>query len=114
MSRWNKQPKPDWVLAIDRACEHASQNRVAQKLGYSSATISGIRRGTYAGSYDGVERAARGVLMNGKVDCPQLGQIGADRCDAYQRNVAKKSFSNKLNRRMWRACQRCPRFQKEN
>lgn len=113
VSRWEDEPRPEWLIALDAACVRTSQNRVATELGVSAAMVSMIRRGTYPGDYSGVALLATGKYLNGTVICPALREIRADVCVGHQRRAAKFQSSGHPERiRMFKACRACPRFTK--
>ena len=71
---------PDWIEALARLATDTNATVAAKRIGYSSSLLSSLFRGTYAGDLDKLERKVRGVLMGVNVDCPVLGEIGADQC----------------------------------
>lgn len=95
-----------WIELLRAVCRTSSQTSVARKVGYSSAVISQVLSGTYAGDLRRVRAAVEGALMNAQVDCPVLGSLSRAACIAWQR----KAFTptNPLNVRMYRACRSCP------
>lgn len=76
---------PDWIEALSRECDAASQASVARRVGYSAATLSYVMKGMYNGDLTAVEKAVRGALMALTVDCPVLGEMAADTCLVNQR-----------------------------
>lgn len=113
MSRWDTEPKPDWIVALEEAVALSSQNAVARELGVSASMVSAVRKGTYKGHYTGIEQAVRAKLMDEEVDCPLLARIKARDCLRHQGDVRAARLSNRLQRQMHRACRACPRFTKE-
>lgn len=79
------EPAPVWVLALARACDAASLAEVGKRIGYSGAAVSQTINRKYQGDLAAVEKAARGVLLAEKLDCPVLGLIAANDCLAHQR-----------------------------
>ncbi len=71
---------PDWIEALARLATDTNATIAAKKIGYSSSLLSSLFRGTYSGDLDKLERKVRGVLMGVNVECPILGEIGADQC----------------------------------
>lgn len=102
---------PDWVAALVRACNEASQNKVAKKLGYSSAVISQVLNNVYPGDMDKFEKNVRDFFMSG-VECPALGKITADQCLAWRREAKEPNPSSPHKSRMFHACRKCPRNRK--
>ena len=100
----------DWVAVLRQACTSSSQGKVAEKIGYSAPVISAVLKGSYRASTEKIEQAVRGVLMNGKGQCPALGTIGAHRCLEHQKGARKRLMTNPLRTRMTRACRKCRRF----
>lgn len=97
---------PAWVAALAEACEGASQNRVAEQVGYSAAVISQVLKRSYRGDYAAVERRVRAALMGETVVCPVLGEIAATDCHRHQSRPF--ATTNPLRVRLWRACRSCP------
>jgi hypothetical protein len=106
-------PLPDWVRSLALACQRTSQSKVAAELDRSPAVVSTVLRKKYAGSYDRIEERVRGVLMNGRVDCPALGQLPSHECQDWREKAKVFAVGNPTRTRMFRACQRCPIFKKE-
>lgn len=96
---------PDWIAVLAVECDRTSQNKVAERLGYSGAAISQVVNNRYKAPLTAIEQAVRGVLMNALVQCPALGETPADVCLAFQR--AEYSGHNPQRIRVWRACQTC-------
>lgn len=103
-------PLPDWIETLALECQMTSQGRVAKALDVSAAVISQVLRRKYAASTDRVEERVRGVYLDGKVNCPALGELATNEC--LRHRDAAKSFQMASPRRalMYRACNRCPRF----
>ena len=76
---------PDWVLVLAEACDRTSQNAAAKKLGYSAAMVSTVIANKYGGGLIAVEQAVRGAFMSATVECPVVGELGADACNTHQR-----------------------------
>lgn len=109
---WGK-PLPDWIRSLALACARSSQSKVARQLDRSPAVVSNVLRKQYAASYDRIEERVRGVLMNGRVDCPALGQLPSHKCQDWREKAKVFAVGNPTRTRMYRACQRCPIFKKE-
>lgn len=96
-----------WIDLLRAACDSTSQTSVARKVGYSSAVISQVLSGTYAGDVRRVQAAVEGALMNVTVECPVLGEISRAQCIAWQRRPFTPT--NPLAVQMYRACRSgCP------
>ena len=106
-------PLPDWVRALAVACQRASQAAVAKELGRSGAVVSQVLRRKYAGSYRNVEERVRGVLLNGRVECPGLGTVPTHECQDWREKARVYAPGNPTRRRMFRACRACPVYLKE-
>ena len=77
-------PLPDWIKSLALACERSSQSKVAAQLDRSPAVVSTVLRKVYKGSYERVEERVRGVLMDGRVECPALGQLPQHECQDWR------------------------------
>jgi len=106
-------PLPDWIRSLALACERASQSRVAAQLDRSPAVVSTVLRKKYQGSYDRIEERVRGILMNGRVECPGMGQMPTHECQDWREKAKVFVPSSTRRTRMYRACHRCPIFLKE-
>jgi len=97
---------PDWVDALARACDGASQGKVAKRVGPSAAVINQVLGNSYKGRMDRVEKCVRGELMRATVICPVLGDLSTRRClDAQHRPFAA---TNPLRVQLHQACKTCP------
>ena len=105
---WGKA-LPDWVAALAEACDRTSQTAVAAQLGVSGSAVNQALRNRYPAALGRLEQRVRGVLMNGTVACPVLGELAADLCLEWQRKAQQFQDTGQLRRRMWRACRACPR-----
>lgn len=106
-------PLPDWIRALALACGRSSQSKVAAQLDRSPAVVSTVLRRKYAGAYDRIEERVRGVLMNGRVDCPAMGQLPSHECQDWREKAKVFAAGNPTRTRMFRACNRCPVFKGE-
>ena len=104
---------PDWVERLARECARSTQVSVAQKLGRSGSLISQVLRNRYRGDMEGVEDAVRGAFMHATVDCPALGLLPTDECQAWRKKARGGIRTNALRVRMLNACNGCPRFKGE-
>jgi len=103
----------DWMEALRAECARTSQAKVAGRLGYSGSVVSQVLKGAYPGSIERVEQAVRGLLMGGRVACPELGDVEGHVCLDHQKRARTHTPSNPFRVRMFRACRKCPRFTKE-
>lgn len=103
MPAWHAE---EWVRLVERACAEHGPTKVGLLLGYSPATVIGVRDGTYAAQPDRVRQAVLERLGAGTVACPVLGEITLARCGELRR--APFSTSNPQRVRLFRACQTCP------
>lgn len=106
-------PPPDWVRALALACQRTSQSAVARQLDRAPALISTVLRHKYTADTARIEERVRGVLMNGRVDCPALGQLPTDECQDWREKAKTFAAGNPTRTRMFRACRKCPMFVKE-
>lgn len=106
---------PDWVERLAMECAGSTQVAVGQKLGRSGSLISQVLRNRYQGDMDGVEDAVRGAYMHATVDCPALGNLPTDECQAWRRKARAgvRVRTNALRVRMLNACDCCPKFKGE-
>lgn len=105
-------PLPDWVRALALACERSSQSKVSAQLDRSPAVVSTVLRKRYAGSYERIEERVRGILMDGRVECPGLGLIRTHECQDWREKAKVFVPTNRQRADMFRACRRCTVNQK--
>lgn len=110
--KWG-EPLPDWVETLALECDRSSQSKVAKALDRSGALVSQVLNRKYAGSMDRVEELVRGVFLDSKVACPSLGEIPVNECQNWRDKAARFVMASPLRLRMYRACNACPRNQKE-
>ena len=103
------EPLPVWVAALARACDTTSLSEVGKRLDYSGAALSQVIRRKYPGNMAALEKAARGVLLAEKLDCPVLGLIPANECLAHQRQGFSTASPQAV--RLSAACPSCPHRQ---
>jgi hypothetical protein len=104
---------PDWVLRLAEECARSSQNKVAAKLDRSAALVSNVIRAKYTGNLAAVEDLVRGHFFAETIRCPALGDISKAACRDWMRAAARFSNINSERVRMFRACNGCPRMQKD-
>ena len=103
---WGESP-PVWVVALAEQCARSNATEVGKRLDYSVAVITSVLLGNYRGSLSKVEAKVRGAFLGEVVDCPVLGEIERDICEAEQ---GKRFIGTSANRaRIFRACRAgCP------
>ena len=106
-------PLPDWVETLALECDRTSQNKVAILLDRSSAVVSQVLNNKSPAALHQIEDRVRGVFMDGRVACPGLGEIATQHCQDWRAKAPKLEVGNPLRLRMYRACNRCPRFVQE-
>ena len=84
---------PDWIEVLATESDKSSQNKIAQKIGKSSAAISQVLKNIYPGTIANIEAAVRANLMDGTHDCPVFGSILIRECLENQ----SRPFSNSGN-----------------
>lgn len=108
---WGGCP-PEWIEQLALRCSATSQNRVASALGLSAALISQVLRNKYPGDLQRIEELFRGHFMNATLSCPELGTLPLHECHGWKAKARQFRATNNLRVRMYRACNRCPRFVK--
>ncbi|NEX47631.1 hypothetical protein [Pseudotabrizicola algicola] len=104
---------PDWVEGLAIECGKASQAKVAKALGRSASLVSAVLANKYGGDLVAVEERYRGVYGRAVVACPALGNMPTNECQDWRAKAKRFQTGNPLRSRMFRACQRCPRYLKE-
>lgn len=105
---------PDWVEVLAIKCGASSAARVAEKLSRSPAVISQVLRNKYPAATAQLEERVRGVFMNGVVPCPVSGDIALNLCQDWREKARAFVPGNPKRVAMFRACNRCSRFKKED
>lgn len=100
---------PDWVRVLAAECDRASANRVADKLDRSPAIISQVLRRKYPADTRHIEERVRGVYLDGKLECPVIGEMAVHVCQDWRQKARSFAAGNPLRTRMFRACRACPR-----
>lgn len=106
-------PVPDWIRSLALACERSSQSKVAAQLDRSPAVVSTVLRKKYAGSYERIEERVRGILMDGRIECPGMGQLPSHECQDWREKAKVFAPGNPTRTRMFRACRKCTVYLKE-
>lgn len=97
---------PDWIEVLAMESDKSSQNKIAQKIGKSSAAISQVLKNIYPGTIANIEAAVRANLMDGTHDCPVFGSILIRECRENQsRPFSNSGNPNKI--RLFKACRNC-------
>ena len=104
---------PDWVETLAIQCGLTSQNQVAKKIGRSASAISQILNHKYGADLANIEERVRGVFQEQTVLCPSLGQMPLQTCQDWRAKARAFQLGNPLRARMYRACHKCPRNQKD-
>lgn len=104
---------PDWVETLAIECGRTSQIDVARKLDRSGAVISQVLRNKYPAETGLIEERVRGVFLAGQVACPGLGEIPTHECQDWREKARTFAIGNPMRARMYRACNVCPRNQKD-
>ncbi len=92
----------NWIEVLRAACTESSQQKVADRLGVSSATVNRVLKGCYGASTRAVEKRVRGELMHKMLVCPVLGEISTRRCQDEQRRPF--AVTNPQRVALFRAC----------
>lgn len=77
--------EPAWLAVLREAARPPNGASVAKRLGYSAGVVSGVLKGNYTGSLAAVQAAVERELMQGRVECPVLGEIAVSDCFGNQR-----------------------------
>lgn len=97
----------DWINVLRAACAAATQANVAQRIGYSTAVVNQVLKGTYKGDSNRVQKAVEGALMGSTVDCPVVGDMPRQRCIEHQRSPLRTT--NPMALQLHHACRNgCP------
>ena len=106
LDAWRPAQPPEWIAALAKACDGASQGKVAARLGISPAVVNQLLGNSYKGRTDRMETRIRGELMRETVVCPVLGDISRRDCLDHQRR--KFSPTNLTRVRLFQTCPTCP------
>ncbi|WP_299370484.1 hypothetical protein [uncultured Tateyamaria sp.] len=104
---------PDWVEVLALEADRTSQSSVARRLSYTPGAINSVLGNTYRANTQNIENSVRGVLMDVRITCPMLGEIGPQKCTAWRLRARKGNAANSLHKRMAAACRACPRSKPE-
>lgn len=92
-----------WLELLQREVARSSRQKVADQLGVSRTTVSLVLAGKYGAATDAV--AQRVVNAFGHIDCPVMGQILPQQCEAYHTRPAP--LNNPVAMQHFRICQSC-------
>ena len=98
---WGGAP-PGWVLALARESDEGSQKWAGLRIKYSPGVVNAVLKKKYKGNLKRVQTAVEGALMAATVECPVVGEIGADKCLQIQRQALAPTNPERV--KLWRAC----------
>lgn len=102
-------PVPSWVMALAGNADAHGLKGAGELIGYSTAAISTVISGKYAGDLGRVEEMVNATLLGETVDCPVLGSIGRLQCHAEQAKPIRATNSTSM--RLFAACRNgCPNY----
>lgn len=103
----------EWMNVLKAQCEEKSQLQVARELrqrdGFPSGGIINQvlhDKYPYEQGLTRLQALVEGRYMRATVDCPELGELALDECQAWQSTPL--STANSLRIEMFRACRICP------
>ncbi|MBC7168709.1 hypothetical protein [Phenylobacterium sp.] len=99
---------PDWVLVLAQEADRTSQGKAAAKVGYSPATVSYVLGNRYTGDLGAVSAKVEAALMNGKITCPEMGEMSLAQCLEWRDRAGTFAPTSSLRRVMFEACNACP------
>ena len=103
--------EPDWLARLRQQAQDTSQERAAQLVGISPATLSQVLSGSYGASTARIERRVRGELMGAECECPVMGDVSTRVCQEVQERK-QPSAGNPQHMQAWFACRGIGRFAK--
>ncbi|HUY26174.1 MAG TPA: hypothetical protein VMV27_02035 [Candidatus Binataceae bacterium] len=97
----------EWMKVLKREADRSGRARTADKIGYSESVVSAVLVGSYNGDLTAVQKAVEGAFMGRTVDCPELGELAANRCIEHQRRPF--AATSEIRVRLFKACRSgCP------
>ncbi|MEL7114004.1 MAG: hypothetical protein AAGP08_00185 [Pseudomonadota bacterium] len=99
---------PPWIIALADERDATSQNLAAERIGFSGSAVSQALSNTYGRPLDNIRHAVERTIMNGPVDCPELGEISQDMCRRFHARAMQSAVGSSLGARMARTCPTCP------
>jgi hypothetical protein len=98
---------PEFVLALAHEANRNTLAGAAKAIGYTGGLVSSVLANKYGAGTERIEAKVRGALMNEKVICPILGEIGRDHCLDEQAKPSRATSS--IRSKLYRACRNgCP------
>ncbi|MGB0683372.1 MAG: hypothetical protein ACPGOV_11715 [Magnetovibrionaceae bacterium] len=105
---WGQQ-RPDWIVVLANNANDSSLGKVAEKIGYSAATLSQAMRNSYAGNVDRLAKTVLSKLTDATVNCPVQGNgLQLSHCLENLRHVANGNRSGLVRVKLAKACPACP------
>lgn len=98
----------DWINALRREAQRTNQQAAGVRIGYSSAVVNQVLKGTYKGDLGRVEEAVRGAIMGATIECPVIGEIPRNRCIDHQRRCGSFAATNPMRVQLSHTCPTCP------
>lgn len=103
-----------WIETLRDHCARRSQAAIVKELQEASGSrfpsptiVSQVLNGSYPSEPERLRALVEGLYEGAKVDCPVLGELGRDRCEAFQ--SAPFSAANPQRVALYRACRNhCP------
>lgn len=97
---------PGWIAGLADLADRVGLKETAARVNYSASTVSCVINNKYAGDLGAVEERARLALMDGRVDCPILGEIDRAQCFKEQDEPFRATSAQRVQ--LFHACQVCP------
>lgn len=97
--------EPAWLDVLGKTAARLGQPATAKLIGYSTAVVCAVLKGTYTGNLQRVEAAVNGALMGQSVDCPVIGELARNKCLDHQR--AAFAATNPQRVQLWLTCPGC-------
>lgn len=97
--------EPGWIAQLRQTAAQVGQPKTAELIGYSTAVVCSVLKGSYKGDWTRVEERVKGALMGAEVECPVLGALPRDRCLDNQR--APFAATNPTRVQLWHSCKTC-------
>ena len=97
--------EPVWLAALRAAAQPPRGAATARRIGYDAAVISRVLKGSYSGNLQAVQQAVERELLQGRTDCPVLGEIAVVRCLETQRQPF--AATNPTRVQLYATCPTC-------
>lgn len=98
-------PEPTWLRILRETAARIGQPATAVLIGYSTAVVCSVLKGSYKGNLSTVEERVKGALMGQSVDCPVIGELARNKCLDHQR--AAFAATNPQRVQLWLTCPGC-------